>query len=76
MSIEPEEIAAEIRKHIPKFKITYQVDPVRQQIADSWPDSIDATAAIEEWGFKTKFDLASMTPDMLQQLQKKVTKTK
>lgn len=73
MSIEPEQIAAEIRKHIPEFRITYQVDPVRQQIADSWPDSIDPCAAIEEWGFKTKYDLESMTVDMLQQLQKKAS---
>ncbi|RSK49662.1 L-threonine 3-dehydrogenase [Bacillus canaveralius] len=68
MSFEPEEIAAEIRKAIPEFKLHYQVDPDRQRIADSWPNSIDATAATEEWGFTTEFDLAKMTEDMLQQL--------
>lgn len=65
MSFEPEEIAASIRKHIPEFTMDYAVDPVRQAIADSWPNSIDPSAAMEEWGFKAKYDLASMTADML-----------
>ena len=68
MSLDPEAIAAEIRIHIPAFELNYQVDPVRQQIADSWPNSIDASMAKEEWGFKTTFDLASMTVDMLDKL--------
>jgi nucleoside-diphosphate-sugar epimerase len=68
MSFEPEEIAAEIKKHIPGFEISYQVDPIRQGIADSWPNSIDATAAKEEWGFEAKYDLAKMTKDMLEKL--------
>jgi nucleoside-diphosphate-sugar epimerase len=71
MSFEPEEIAAEIRKHIPEFQLDYQVDPVRQAIADSWPDSIDATAAKEEWGFHAEYDLEKMTQDMLTRLQEK-----
>lgn len=71
MSFEPEEIAAEIRKHIPEFQLDYQVDPVRQSIADSWPDSIDATAAKEEWGFHAEYDLEKMTQDMLTRLQEK-----
>ncbi|MFJ5762184.1 L-threonine 3-dehydrogenase [Neobacillus sp. NPDC093182] len=61
MSFDPEEIANEIKKHIPGFELTYQVDPVRQRIADSWPNSIDAIAAEEEWGFKFQYDLAKMT---------------
>ncbi|PLR78568.1 UDP-glucose 4-epimerase [Bacillus sp. V3-13] len=68
MSFEPEQIAAEIRKHIPEFELRYQVDPERQRIADSWPNSIDATAAKEEWGFKADFDLIKMTDDMLRHL--------
>lgn len=70
MSFEPEEIAAEIRKSIPEFKMDYDVDPVRQKIADSWPNSLDATAAKEEWGFKAEYDLAKMTKDMLEKLSK------
>ena len=45
MSFEPEEIAAEIKKHIPEFEMSYDVDPIRQGIANTWPDSIDPTAA-------------------------------
>jgi len=68
MSITPAELAAEIRKHVPGFAIDYQVDPVRQSIADSWPRSIDAGAAREDWGFAPEFDLAAMTADMLSRL--------
>jgi nucleoside-diphosphate-sugar epimerase len=74
MSFDPEELAAEIKKHIPDFEIGYNVDPVRQAIADSWPNSIDAYAAAEEWGFKAKYDMASMTADMLEKLTHKLTK--
>ncbi|MGM0843441.1 MAG: L-threonine 3-dehydrogenase [Bacillota bacterium] len=70
MSIEPEMVAKEIRKHIPDFKLDYDVDPVRQGIAESWPDSIDASAAAEEWGFQAEYDLARMTEDMLEKLKK------
>lgn len=72
MSFDPEEIANEIRSHIPNFELNYQVDPVRQQIAESWPNSIDATAAKEEWGFKAIFDLKQMTIDMLEQLRSRL----
>jgi nucleoside-diphosphate-sugar epimerase len=72
MSFEPEEIAASIRKFIPEFTMDYQVDPVRQQIADSWPNSIDATAAKEEWGFNPQYDLDRMTRSMLANLAKKL----
>ncbi|KAB3531096.1 L-threonine 3-dehydrogenase [Alkaliphilus serpentinus] len=71
MSFDPEEIAAEIKKHIPTFTIDYDVDPVRQTIADSWPNSIDPTAAKEEWGFSVEYDLARMTEDMLAKLKEK-----
>ncbi|MCM3610270.1 L-threonine 3-dehydrogenase [Planococcus sp. MERTA32b] len=72
MSFEPEKIAASIRKHLPDFKMNYDVDPVRQAIADSWPDSIDASAAKKEWGFKTAYDLDAMTADMLDKLKAKL----
>jgi len=71
MSFEPSQIADEIKKYIPDFQIVYDVDPVRQAIADSWPDSLDDSAAKAEWGFKARFDLASMTEDMLEKLSKK-----
>lgn len=68
MSFDPEMLAAEIRKHIPEFHLTYEVDPVRQAIANSWPNSIDDSAARKEWGWNPKYDLASMTKDMLDKL--------
>ncbi|MEW8995163.1 L-threonine 3-dehydrogenase [Clostridium sp.] len=74
MSFEPEQIAAEIRKHIPEFEMSYDVDPVRQGIANTWPDSIDPSAAKEEWGFKAEYDLAKMTADMLEKLKAKEIK--
>jgi len=72
MNFTPEEVAAEIAKHIPEFTISYAVDPVRQRIADSWPNSIDDTAAREEWGWSPSHDLESMTSDMLEQLRRKL----
>lgn len=68
MSFNPEEIAAEIRKHIPEFTISYNPD-FRQAIANSWPQSIDDTQAREHWGWKPQYDLASMTKDMLDNLK-------
>lgn len=74
MHFTPEEIAAEIRKHIPGFKIEYSNDPVRQAIADSWPNSMDDSAAREEWGWDPSYDLAMMTEDMLDVLGKRAEK--
>ena len=71
MRCTPEEIAAEIRKHIPGFEIGYEVDPVRQEIADSWPNYMDDSAAREEWGWRPDFGLAAMTEDMLSVLRHK-----
>lgn len=65
MSVDPEAIAAAIRKEIPGFTLDYNVDPKRQAIADSWPHSIDASAAKAEWGFRARYDLDAMTKDML-----------
>jgi len=75
MSIEPEQIALEIQKHIPGFSISYEVDPVRQRIAESWPDSLDCSAARIEWGFSPKYDLASMTTDMLKRVREKLARS-
>ncbi|MBC2676098.1 L-threonine 3-dehydrogenase [Listeria booriae] len=72
MSFEPEQIAASIRKFIPDFEMKYDVDPVRQQIADSWPDSLDATCARNEWDFNPQYDLDKMTKDMLEKLTNKL----
>lgn len=74
MSIEPEMIAKEIRKHIPEFTIDYQIDPVRQSIAETWPNSMDQTAAMEEWDWKPEYDLPAMTLDMLKVLSQKLKK--
>ncbi len=67
MSFSAGELAAEIKKHIPDFEVTYEPD-FRQQIADSWPESIDDSAAREEWGWKPDYDLPAMVKDMLEVL--------
>ena len=72
MSFDPEILAAKIREHIPTFTMRYQVDPVRQAIADSWPDSMNDRAAREEWGWRPKFNLESMTIDMIAHLRGKL----
>ena len=69
MSFDPEQMATEIRKTIPEFVLNYQVDPVRQAIAESWPNHIDSRCAIEEWGFKTEYNLEKMTREMLGKLK-------
>ena len=68
MSFTPEALAESIREHIPEFAIDYDVDPVRQAIADSWPRAIDDSAARSEWGWKPSYDLSTMTKDMLEKL--------
>lgn len=73
MNFTPEELVAEIRKHIPAFEIRYEIDPVRQGIADSWPNSLDCSAARAEWGFAPKFTLAAMVEDMLTKLRPRIT---
>ncbi|MDI9502482.1 MAG: NAD-dependent epimerase/dehydratase family protein [Tissierellia bacterium] len=72
MSLEPEKIAAAIRKHYPEFALDYAIDPVRQAIAESWPNSLDDTCAREEWGWHAEYDLPAMTADMLENLEKKL----
>ena len=72
MQLSPEPLAAEIRKHIPDFTIDYDVDPVREAIAESWPRRIDDSAATAEWDWKPEYDLAAMTVDMIEQLRRKL----
>ena len=73
MNFTPEELAAEIRKHIPDFVLDYRIDPVRQAIADSWPRSLDDSSARSEWGWQPQFDLSAMVGEMLVNLEKKLT---
>lgn len=68
MSFSPKEIGAEIKKHIPDFKLDCQPD-YRQSIADSWPQSIDDSVATKDWGWKPEYDLPKMTKDMLDNLK-------
>jgi len=70
MSISPSDLKNEIKKHLKDFKMDYEIDPIRQAIADSWPNSIDDSAARMEWGWDPKYDLAKMTEDMLFNLSK------
>jgi nucleoside-diphosphate-sugar epimerase len=74
MSLEPEMIAAEIRKHIPGFKLDYLVDDGKQRIADTWPNSMDDSCARAEWHWKPEWNLASMTEDMLKAICEKQAK--
>ncbi len=71
MSFSPEEQAAYIRAHIPEFEIQYNVDPVRQALANSWPNALEDYAARVEWGWNPEYDLGSMTADMLKVLSER-----
>ena len=72
MSVTPAEIAAAIARQVPGFAVDYEVDPVRQAIADSWPRSLDDSAAHADWGFAPQYDLEAMTTDMLARLRSKL----
>ena len=72
MSLTPEILEESIKKYMPEFKLSYDVDPIRQAIAESWPNSLDDSAAREQWGWKPSFDLDKMTVDMLENLRKKL----
>ncbi len=74
MSFGPEQIYAEIKKHVPDFSMRYEIDPLKQSIADSWPDNMDDTCARQEWDWKPRYDLASMTTDMLEKLRARLLK--
>jgi nucleoside-diphosphate-sugar epimerase len=75
MSFTPAELAAEIQKHIPDFTIGYQIDPVRQAIASSWPRHMNDSAARAEWDWRPRFDLAAMVTDMLEKIAVKLPKS-
>ena len=72
MSFDPEEIFQAIKRHKPNFEMEYDVDTLKQGIADSWPDSLDDSCARAEWDWKPQYDLESMTVDMLKNLEAKL----
>lgn len=72
MSFSPEIIAAQIQKEIPSFKMEFKIDPLRQAIADSWPNSMDDSSARQDWNWKPDYDLESMTKDMIDKLSLKL----
>ena len=72
MSFDPEIIYKKIQEHVPGFKMEYEFDPLRQAIADSWPNSLDDSCARNEWDWKPEFDLEAMTVDMLKNLRAKL----
>lgn len=74
ISFDPEIIYNKIREYVPDFKMVYEHDPLRQAIADSWPNSLDDSCAREEWDWKPEYDLDGMTQDMLKHLRIKLGK--
>ncbi|HEX9885197.1 MAG TPA: NAD-dependent epimerase/dehydratase family protein [Longimicrobiales bacterium] len=71
MQLAPRDLAEVMKRHVPGFEIDYDVDPVRQAIAASWPRRIDDSIAREEWGWKAAFGVEAMTVDMLDNLRRK-----
>ena len=74
MSFDPEIIYKKIKEYVPDFEMTYDVDPLRQSIAESWPNRLDDTCAREEWDRKPEYGLDEMTKDMLAKLKIKFGK--
>ena len=74
MSFDPEIIYKKIKEYVPDFEMTYDVDPLRQSIAESWPNRLDDTCAREEWDWKPEYGLDEMTKDMLAKLKIKFGK--
>ncbi|MBM7600750.1 nucleoside-diphosphate-sugar epimerase [Virgibacillus halotolerans] len=72
ISAAPKDFAKAIQKYIPDFTLSYDIDPIRQEIAESWPNHIDSSAATKEWGFKAKYDIDKMTRAMLEHIGYKV----
>lgn len=72
MSFSPEELFREIQKSFPDFAMNYEVDPVLQTIADSWPNSMDDSDARKQWGWQPEYDLPEMSKDMIKKLSKKL----
>ena len=71
-SFNPEQLANEIKKYIPDFEMKYDIDPMRQAIADSWPNQLDDSAAREDWGWSPDYNLEAMTKDMIEKLKIKL----
>lgn len=74
MSFDPEMVYNSIKEAVPDFKMVYKVDPLRQAIAESWPNSLDDSCAREEWGWKPDYDMKTMTKDMIEKLRIKLGK--
>lgn len=72
MSFEPTEIIAEVKRLIPEFEVSFEIDTLRQAIADSWPNSMDDSCARKEWDWKPQYDLRAMSEDMISVLRKKL----
>ena len=72
LSFEPEELADAIRRRVPEFEMDYDIDPLRQYIADSWPNSLDDTVARQEWGWTPDYGLDAMVDDMCENLSRKL----
>jgi nucleoside-diphosphate-sugar epimerase len=75
MQLTPAALSDVIRSYMPGFTIDYEVDPVRQRIAESWPQRIDDSAARAEWGWQPEYDEQSMTKDMMEQLGRRIAGT-
>ncbi len=75
MSFDPEIIKKAIQKHIPNFSMDYKVDPIKQKIAESWPNTLDDSAARQEWDWSPKYDLDAMVEDMIAKLRIKLQKS-
>ena len=74
MSFEPTEIIAEVKRLVPELEVKFEIDELRQSIADSWPNSMDDSCARAEWGWKPEYDLSAMSEDMVLKLRQKFGK--
>lgn len=74
MSFEPTEIIAEVKRLVPELEVKFEIDELRQSIADSWPNSMDDSCARAEWGWKPEYDLRAMSEDMVLKLRQKIGK--
>lgn len=72
MSFDPEILAAEIKRHMPDFEMTYNIDPKKQAIAASWPNNMDDSAARSEWGWKPEYNFKEMVSDMMEKVSAKL----
>ena len=75
MSFDPDMIYHSIKKHLPSFEMVYDIDPLKQAIAESWPDMMDDSCARREWDWRNKYNLPAMTKDMLEKLSARLLHT-